>query len=115
MDSKNSHGTGRLPSVLRIRFSSFDSTILDKAVSTVVAAIKRNGAVMLGPIPMPNKKYDFTTVKSPHAFGKSREPFQLCKHCRLLVLPDANTAIIECIQGITLDGGVGIQIELANG
>lgn len=113
-DNKSSHSTGRLLSDLRIKFFSFDSTTLDNAVATVVSAVKRSGAIMLGPIPMPNRKYDFTTVKSPHAFGRSRDPLRLSKHCRLLVLPDANTAIIECIQGITLDGGVGIEIELAN-
>ena len=60
---------------IRLTLKSYDHQLLDKAVKTICLTAKRTGALLVGPIPMPNKKRCFTVLRSPHIDKKSREQF----------------------------------------
>jgi small subunit ribosomal protein S10 len=57
---------------------------LDNAVKQIVLTVKRTGSMVLGPVPLPNKKRIFTVLRSPHVDKKSREQFELVTHKRIL-------------------------------
>ena len=40
---------------IRIKLQAYDHRVLDKAVSIIIDAIKRTGAEVKGPIPLPTK------------------------------------------------------------
>ena len=41
---------------IRIRLKAFDNKLIDKSAREIVDTVKRTGAVVKGPIPMPVKK-----------------------------------------------------------
>lgn len=73
---------------LKIRFVlvAYESWSLEKAVKQIVMAAKKAGALVIGPVPLPNRQRVITVNRSPHIDKKSREQFELTKHKRLLEL-----------------------------
>jgi len=73
---------------LKIRFVlvAYESWSLEKAVKQIVMAAKKAGALVIGPVPLPNRQRIITVNRSPHVDKKSREQFELTKHKRLLEL-----------------------------
>ena len=69
---------------IRIKLRAYDHRILDQSVSEIVNSVKRSGAKVVGPIPLPSKREVYTVLRSPHADKKSREQFQIKTHKRLL-------------------------------
>ena len=61
---------------IRVNFKAFDSVQLDKAVKEIVSIVKRSGANVVGPIPLPTKKQKICVLRSPHVNKKSREQFE---------------------------------------
>ena len=58
---------------IRIRLQSFENTILDQSIAEIVATVKRTGAQVAGPIPLPTRIERFTVNRSPHVDKKSME------------------------------------------
>ena len=46
---------------IRIRLKSFDHKILDASAEKIVAAAKKSGAQVVGPVPLPTEKEIYTT------------------------------------------------------
>ena len=69
---------------IRLRLKAFDHKLLDKSVIEIVETIKRTGAQIAGPIPLPTKINRFTVLRSPHVDKKSREQFEIRSHKRLI-------------------------------
>ena len=69
---------------IRIKLKSYDHMIVDKSASKIVEAVKKTGASVSGPIPLPTHKRIFTVLRSPHVNKKSREQFELSSYKRLL-------------------------------
>ena len=55
---------------IRIKLKAFDHRLLDKSVVEIVNTVKRTGAVIVGPVPLPLKIEKFTVNKSPHVDKK---------------------------------------------
>ena len=51
---------------IRIRLKAFDNKLIDKSAKEIVETVKRTGAVVKGPIPMPVRKRQTTILISPH-------------------------------------------------
>ena len=45
---------------IRIRLKSFDHKILDTSAEKIVAAAKKSGAQVVGPVPLPTEKEIYT-------------------------------------------------------
>jgi small subunit ribosomal protein S10 len=99
---------------IKIKLSSFSSTVVDKAAADLVVALKRVNATVLGAIPLPNATTFFTVNRSPHVDGSSREKMKLVKHHRMIILLDAYASQIEEISSINIASGVGIEIQIMN-
>ena len=50
---------------IRIRLKAFDNKLIDKSAKEIVETVKRTGAVVKGPIPMPVRKRQTTILISP--------------------------------------------------
>lgn len=52
---------------IRLKLKAYDHRVLDRSVVSIVEAVKRTGAEIRGPIPLPTKKRRYTVLKSPHS------------------------------------------------
>ncbi len=96
---------------IRITLESFDHVVLDRTMVEIIGTVKRTGATVRGPIPMPTKIKKFTLIKSPHVDKNAREQFEIRSFKRLLMIdPTAHT--VDALMKLTLSAGVGIKISL---
>ena len=67
---------------IRIKLRAYDNKILDQSTEEIVNTVKRTGANVKGPIPLPTKIEKYTVLRSPHIDKKSREQFETRTHKR---------------------------------
>ena len=96
---------------IRLRLKSFDHKLLDVSMAEIVETVKKTGATVIGPVPLPTKRELFTILRSPHVDKKSREQFQLKTHKRLLDIMDATSKTIDSLRKLDLPAGVDVEIR----
>ena len=57
---------------IRIKLRAYDNKVLDQSTEEIVNTVKRTGANIKGPIPLPTKIERYTVLRSPHIDKKSR-------------------------------------------
>jgi len=97
---------------IRIRLQAFEHTILDQSTSEIVNTVKRTGARIAGPIPLPTRIERFTVNRSPRVDKKSMEQFEIRTHKRVLDIINPNTNTVEELRKLNLPAGVDIIIKI---
>ena len=95
---------------LRLKASAY--RLLDKATKDIINTIKRVGASMRGPIPLPTEKKKFTLLKSPHVNKDARTQLEMVTHARLLYIIQPDHIIIDALMKLNLASGIDIQIKI---
>ncbi len=96
---------------IRLKLRSFDSKLLDVSMEEIVETVKKTGATIIGPVPLPTKSEIFTVLRSPHVDKKSREQFALKTHKRLLDIVDPTSKTIDALRKLDLPAGVDVEIK----
>ncbi|MBI2026500.1 MAG: 30S ribosomal protein S10 [Deltaproteobacteria bacterium] len=96
---------------IRLRLKAFDYKLLDKSVSEIVDTIKRTGAQIAGPIPLPTKINKYCVLRSPHIDKKSREQFEIRSHKRLIDIIEPTQATVDALMKLDLSAGVHVEIK----
>jgi small subunit ribosomal protein S10 len=96
---------------IRVRLRSFDGDLVDRSAKAIVQTVKRVGAVISGPVPLPTKINKFTVLRSPHVNKKSREQFEMRTHKRLIDIHNPNSDTIEELMKLELPAGVDVEIK----
>lgn len=96
---------------IRISLKAYDHRILDQSTREIVHTAKRTGARVVGPIPLPTKKENFTVLRSPHVNKKSREQFEMRTHKRMLDIVDPTPQTVDALMKLDLSAGVDVQIK----
>jgi small subunit ribosomal protein S10 len=99
---------------IRIILKAFDSRLLDYAVGSILETVKRTGAEIAGPIPLPTTINRFTVLRSPHIDKKSREQFEIRTHKRLIDILEPNPQTGDSLMKLDLPTGVDVKIKLVN-
>jgi small subunit ribosomal protein S10 len=97
---------------IRIRLRGYDFKLLDQSTGEIVETVKRSGAKMLGPVPLPIKRERFCVLRSPHVNKKSREIFELRTHKRLLDIVEPTSKTMDALMKLDLPAGVDIEIKV---
>jgi small subunit ribosomal protein S10 len=97
---------------IRIRLKSFDHKLLDQATREIVQTIKRTGASISGPIPLPRHIERYTVNKSPHVYKKAREQFEIRTQKRLVIINYSTPQTIDALMKVDLAAGVDVEIKL---
>ena len=97
---------------IRIRLQAFEHTILDQSTAEIVNTVKRTGADVAGPIPLPTRIERFTVNRSPHVDKKSMEQFEIRTHKRLLDIINPSNRTVEELKKLNLPAGVDIIIQI---
>ena len=97
---------------IRIRLKGYDHQLVDTAAEKIVETVKRTGARVSGPIPLPTKKEVVTILRSVHKDKDSREQFEQRTHKRLIDIIRPSAKTVEALTGLELPAGVDIEIKL---
>jgi small subunit ribosomal protein S10 len=100
---------------IRLTLKSYDHQLLDKATKQIVSTVKRTGAQLMGPVPMPNRTKCFTVLRSPHIDKKSREQFELTTHRRILDIvldkDPRSDQTMDALMKLNISSGVDVEIK----
>ena len=97
---------------IRIRLKAYDHMLLDQSAEKIVETVKRTGAKVWGPIPLPTKKEVVTILRAVHKYKDSREQFEMRTHKRLIDILSPTPKTLEALTKLDLPAGVEINIKL---
>ena len=97
---------------IRIRLKAYDHVALDRSVDEIVQTVKRSGARLAGPVPLPTSRSIYTVLRSPHVDKKSREQFETRVHKRLIDIYDSTPQTVDALMKLDLPAGIGIDIKV---
>lgn len=97
---------------IKIKLKSYDHGSLEKATGEIVSAVKRTGADVSGPIPLPRHIERFTVIRGPHVNKKSREQFEIRTQKRLIIIQHPTPQTVEALKKVDLPAGVDVEIKL---
>lgn len=98
---------------LRLRIKSYDHKLIDSSSRQIIDIAARQGAEIVGPIPLPTEFKRYTVNRSTFVHKDSREQFELRIHKRLIDILNPNQKIIEALSSLTLPAGIDIEIKMA--
>jgi small subunit ribosomal protein S10 len=96
---------------IRLKLKAYDHRVLDRSVASIVDAVRRTGAELRGPIPMPTKIKKYTVLKSPHVNKDSREQFEIRIHSRMIDIISATSETIDSLMKLDLAPEVDVEIR----
>jgi small subunit ribosomal protein S10 len=96
---------------IRIRLRAYDARLLDKSTLEIVETVRRTGAQVAGPIPLPTRISRYTVLRSPHVNKKSREQFEIRTHKRLLDILEPSQETLDALMKLELAAGVDVKIK----
>ena len=96
---------------IRIKLKAYDHMLIDKSTEKIVKTAKDTGALVLGPIPLPNRKTVYTVNRSVFVDKKSREQFQMTIHSRIIDLLNSTSKTVDALMKLDMPAGVDIEIR----
>ncbi|MCE2452005.1 MAG: 30S ribosomal protein S10 [Nitrospinae bacterium] len=97
---------------IRIRLKAYDHRLLDQSVGEIVDTVKRTGASLVGPVPLPTSINKYTVLRGPHIDKKSREQFEIRTHKRLVDIMEPTQQTVDALMKLELAAGVDVEIKL---
>ena len=96
---------------IRLKLKAYDHRVLDRSVASIVEAVRRTGAELIGPVPLPTKIKKYTVLKSPHVNKDSREQFEIRIHARMIDIISATSDTIDSLMKLDLAPEVDVEIR----
>ncbi len=96
---------------IRLRLKAYDHRVLDRSIASIVDAVKRTGAQLVGPIPMPTKRRKYTVIKSPHVNKDSREQFEIRVHTRVVDIISSTPDTVDSLMKLDLAPEVNVEVR----
>ncbi|MDD4412825.1 MAG: 30S ribosomal protein S10 [Patescibacteria group bacterium] len=109
---KTKESEGSFKSRIRIKIRSYDHKIIDQSTKTIVDTVKRTGAKLYGPIPLPTEKKKYTVNSSTFVHKDAREQFEMRTHKRLVDIIEPTSSTVEALSNLNLPAGVDVEIKM---
>ena len=97
---------------MRIILRAYDHQLIDNAASKLVETVKKTGAKVSGPVPLPTKKEVVTILRAVHKYKDSREQFEQRTHKRLIDVLTPSQKTVDALQRVELPAGVAVDIKM---
>ena len=97
---------------IRIRLKAFDYRLIDASAKLIVETVKKTGAVINGPIPLPVKKERTTVLISPHKDKDARDQYEIVTYKRLMDIVKPTDKTVDALMKLDLSSAVDVQISL---
>ncbi len=94
---------------VKIRLESYDHSAIDQIAQKIKDVLKKEGAEVVGPIPLPTHKEIFTILRSPHKHKDSREQFEKRTHKRIIGA-QLSPKSLNALSGLTIPNSVNISL-----
>ena len=98
--------------VMRITLKAYDHQLVDQSAGKIIETVKKTGAQVSGPVPLPTKKEVVTILRAVHKYKDSREQFEIRTHKRLIEIVGPTAETIDSLSRLELPSGVDIEIKL---
>ena len=97
---------------IRIKLRAYDHRVLDQSVQEIVGTVKRTGAKVIGPIPLPTNIWKTTVLRGPTIDKKARDQFEMRTHKRLIDIESPTSRTVDALMKLDLPAGVDVEIKL---
>ena len=91
--------------VMRITLKAYDHELVDASAQKTIETVKKNGAVVSGPVPLPTKKEVVTILRAVHKYKDSREQFERRTHKRIIDIMTPTQKTIDSLSGLQMPAG----------
>lgn len=97
---------------LRIKVRAYDAKIIDNSTRQIVDMAIRNGAEVVGPVPLPTEIRRYTVNRSSFVHKNAREQYEVRGHKRFIDILNPTPKIVNALTGLNLPAGVDIEIKM---
>jgi len=97
---------------IRIRIRAYDNKIIDSSARQIVETAQRQGAEVVGPIPLPTEIRKYTINSSTFVHKNSRDQYEMRVHKRLIDIVSPTSKTIDALTNLNLPAGVEIEIKM---
>ena len=98
--------------VMRITLKAYDHELIDSSARKIIDTVKKSGAQVSGPVPLPTKKEVITILRAVHKYKDSREQFEQRTHKRLIDVINPTQKTIDVLQRLEMPAGVYINVKM---
>ena len=98
--------------VMRITLKAYDHQLVDSCAARIVDTVKKTGAAVSGPVPLPTKKEVVTILRAVHKYKDSREQFEQRTHKRLIDVIAPSQKTVDALSRLEMPAGVNIDIKM---
>ena len=98
--------------VMRITLKAYDHQMVDQSAKKIIETVRKSGAQVSGPVPLPTKKEVVTILRAVHKYKDSREQFEQRTHKRLIDIIMPNPKIVDALSRLEMPAGVYIDIKM---
>ena len=100
--------------VIRITLKAYDHHLVDQSAKKIIETVKKTGAQVSGPVPLPTKKEVVTILRAVHKYKDSREQFEQRTHKRLIDVLSPSQKTVDALSKLEMPAGVFINLKVMN-
>ena len=100
--------------VIRITLKAYDHQLVDQSAKKIIETVKKTGAQVSGPVPLPTKKEVVTILRAVHKYKDSREKFEQRTHKRLIDVLTPSQKTVDALSKLEMPAGVFINLKVMN-
>ena len=100
--------------VIRITLKAYDHQLVDQSAKKIIETVKKTGAQVSGPVPLPTKKEVVTILRAVHKYKDSREQFEQRTHKRLIDVLTPSQKTVDALSKLEMPAGVFINLKGMN-
>ncbi len=97
---------------LRVKIKAYDHKIIDGATKTIIDTAERNGAKVVGPVPLPTHIQKYSVNRATFVHKTAQEQFEMRTHKRLLDILSPSPKAIDALMNLNLPSGVDVEIKM---
>ncbi|MDR3583605.1 MAG: 30S ribosomal protein S10 [Candidatus Pacebacteria bacterium] len=97
---------------IRIKIKAYDHKIIDQSAKLIVETVRRSGAEVSGPVPLPTEIRRYTVNKSTFKHKDARDQYEMRTHKRLIDITGPTPKTIDSLTNLDLPAGVDIEIKM---
>ena len=98
--------------VMRINLKAYDHQLIVVCANKIIETVKKNGAQVSGPVPLPTKKEVVTILRAVHKYKDSREQFEQRTHKRLIDITAPTQKTVDALSRLEMPAGVYVDIKM---
>ena len=96
--------------VMRITLKAYDHQLVDASAAKIIETVKKNGAMVSGPVPLPTKKEVVTILRAVHKYKDSREQFEQRTHKRLIDILTPTQKTVDALSRLEMQAVLNIIV-----